>query len=85
MSMEIFTPFFQAVIAFCAFFSFQFGLIYFLLDAKINPLKKDIAKLEDRQANLENRQAKLENGQANLERGQAKLEAKLDQLLAKSS
>ena len=86
----MFTPLFQALIAFCAFFSFQFGLLYFVLDAKINPIKKDISKLEAGQANLEAGQAnleariaKLEIGQVNLEAKIGKLEVKIDKLLSK--
>ncbi len=68
------------IIAVCALLAFQFGAMYFLISASINPLKKDIANLEAGQANLE-------AGQANLEAGQAKLSediAEIKQLLKKS-
>ncbi len=48
-----------------------------LLNTKIDPIKKDIAKLEAGQA-------KLESGQAKLEKRMDGIEAKLDQLLARS-
>ncbi len=64
-----------------------FGLVYFLLDAKIDPLKKDIAKIEIRMDGFDNElkelkegQAKLEEGQAKLEEGQVKLEKRMDKL-----
>ena len=59
--MKIFTPLFQAVIAFCAFFSFQFGLVYFLLDAKIEPVKKSQARFAIELKEIKAGQAKLEN------------------------
>ncbi len=84
--MKAFTPLFQAFIAFCAFFSVQFALVAFLLNAKIDPVKETIAKLEKRMDGLETGQAKLEKRMDGLETGQAKLSeniAEIKQLLAK--
>ncbi len=40
------------VIAVCSLLGFQFGLIYFLLNAKITPLEKRIDNLEAGQAKI---------------------------------
>ena len=40
------SPLFTAIIAFCAFFSLQFGVVYFLLDAKIEPIKAGQAEIK---------------------------------------
>ncbi len=54
------------VIAVCSIIGIQFGVIYFLLNAKINPLEKRIEGLEAGQANLEKGQANLEKGQKDI-------------------
>ena len=71
--LKPFVPLFSAIIAFCAFFSLQFGIIYYTVDAKINPISKRIENLEVGQANLEGGQAKLEAGQAKLEKDIAEI------------
>ena len=67
------TPLFTAGIFLFATLSGTFIIV----DNKIDPLKKGVARLEAGQA-------KLEAGQAKLTAGLFKLEAKLDQLLARS-
>ena len=44
--MKIFTPLFQAIIAFCAVFGIWFGIANYLLDAKIDPIKTEITRVE---------------------------------------
>ena len=44
--MKIFTPLLQAIIAFCAVFGIWFGIAYYLLDAKIDPVKAEITRVE---------------------------------------
>ncbi len=63
------------VIAVCSVIGIQFGVIYFLLNSKIEPVKQDIAKIEIRLDKLEVRMGKLEVRMDNIE-------AKLDTLLA---
>ena len=46
-------PLFTAIIAFCAFLALLLTGFSSLLNAKIDPVKEDIAKLETGQANLE--------------------------------
>ncbi len=94
--MELFTPLFQAVIAFCAVFT-ALGLMFNIL---LKPVKENMARLEkgmkENMNRLENNQIKLENNQARLEKDlkttRASLEefkvevnTKLDKLLAKST
>ena len=76
--MKVFTPLFQAVIAFVAILT-GLGFVFNLLLA---PVKKDIANLETRMTNLEDGQAKLETGQVKLEKRMDNIEVKLDTLLA---
>ena len=47
------------IIALCAVFIVWFGVVYFLLDAKIGPVKENIAKLENRIEGLEKGQAEI--------------------------
>ena len=78
-----------AVMAFLSALLVIFGLfINFMLD----PIKKDIARLEAGQARFDERLKNLETGQARfdkrlekLEAGQAGLSDKLDRLLEKSA
>ncbi len=76
-----FTPFFTAGIFFIGFLAVLLGVIYFLLNAMIEPVKKDMAKIEKRIEGLETGQANLETGQANLEKRIDGIEVKLDTLL----
>ena len=57
---------FTAGIFLFAFLAFQFGLIYFVLDAKIEPVKNKQAKIEIRLDKLEIGQAKLSEDIAEL-------------------
>ena len=92
--MGLFTPLFQATIAFCAVFT-ALGLMFNIL---LKPVKENMARLEkdlrENMAKLENNQTRLENNQIKLEKDlkttQASLEefkievnTKLDKLLAK--
>jgi len=67
--LSIFTPLFTAGIFFIGFLALLLAGFSAMLEAKVDPIKKDIARLEA--------------GQAKLERGLAKLESKIDQVLAK--
>ncbi len=87
----ILTTIIVVVASFSLAFAFFAFFMNFLLNTKIEPVKKDIAKLEAGQAKLEAGQVKLEKNIAKLEAGQVKLEkrmdgieSKLDQLLAKA-
>ena len=80
-ALVIFTPLFTAGIFLFAFLGFQFGIMYFLLNALITPIKKDIFKLETRMDRLETRMDKLETRIAKLEDGQARIEALLKKSL----
>lgn len=79
--MELFTPLFQAVIAFCAVFT-ALGLMFNILLKPVKEnmarlekdLKNNLAKLESNQARLESNQGRLENSQGRLENSQARLE-----------
>ena len=68
--MEIFTPLFQAVIAFVVFLT-GLGFVFSLL---LGPVKENQVRLEKRMDGFDNE----------LKAGQAKLESKIDRLLAKS-
>ena len=80
--MENLDTLFAAGIFLLAFLGFQFGIIYFLLNALIAPVKKDISKLEAGQAKLEANQAELVANQARLEANQAELVARLGRIEA---
>ena len=55
------SPLFTAGAFFLAFFAVQFGLVYFLLNAKIEPLKENQARFDDELKELKAGQARFDN------------------------
>ena len=74
--MEIFTPLFQAVIAFVAVMT-GLGFVFSLILA---PVKESQAQLKESQADLKKSHAELKESHVELKEGHARLERRLDSL-----
>ncbi len=76
-TVKAFSILFSAGAFIIGFLAVLFGLVYVLLDAKIDPIDKRITKIEIRMDKIEMKVDKIEKRMDNLEAGQAEIKQML--------